>query len=141
MSRIRTPHVIEETGKRVSTYERLRLEVEALAKEADLAGWNAFVESIQVPRDLYPALMTKRPELLSLMKARGPMSEEDVNKLLKVIAVLIRTNIALQKHAEQVAHLVDNWTGNFKALESVGQQIRMFANFRHADVDREGEED
>lgn len=131
----RRPHLDETSGKRITTFERLRLEVEQLATDASLDSWESFIEHMELPGEFVPAMMTMRPDLLVLVgKRTEPMSAADANKLIECIRVLMATNIALKQHAEQVSHLVGNWMNSFKSAHSVAEQISMFANFRHRDV-------
>jgi Trm5-related predicted tRNA methylase len=103
--------------------------VKQLSKEAKLDSWNSFVTELKVPQDIIPAIITGRPELLMLATPRA-MSAEEVKDLYKLIGGLVETNIALREHTAKVAQLVDNWGNNFKALQSIGEKIRNFANFK-----------
>lgn len=94
-----------------------------------LASWNAFVREMKLPSDLYPAMQTGRMELLALVKARA-MTEAEVKLLLDMISNLIQTNYCLQKHAEQLAIMVNGWAGAFTHLRSMGEKVQDFANFR-----------
>ncbi len=104
-------------------------EIERLASQCKLASWSSFVEELKVPRDIYPALESNRPEMLALAVPR-PMDADEVAVLYKLIGGLVRTNQALREHAEQLARLVDNWSQMFQGLASTGQRIHDFANFR-----------
>lgn len=130
---------------RKSKTDELREELVQLAKKAKLGGWNEFVEEINCPTDVAAALITGRPELLRIIQPRD-MTKDEVTSLYKLLAVLIETNMTLQQHAQQVAHLVDNWMDGFKVLRSLADQIHMFADFNHAliadeDADEEEKEE
>jgi hypothetical protein len=108
-----------------------------LSARCKLDGWSSFVETLSLPQDVYPALLTGRPELLRLVQPRA-LSADEAGKLLKALGVLIETNMALREHAEQMAQLVDNWSGMFAGLHSTGEKIQRFANFER--ITAEGEE-
>lgn len=94
-----------------------------------LEAWNAFIRAIDLPAEIYPALMTGRTELLNLIQPKA-LSAEDSKVLFNLICVLIQTNVALQTHAEQLSVMVDNWSGAFKHLESLGRKVQDFAAFK-----------
>lgn len=108
--------------------------VDEAQKRSDIAleSWNSFVRELQVPSELMPALMTARPQLIKLVKPRA-MSEEEVKQLLEIIGTLMETNWVLQEHSRTVAHLVKEWVGAFRGLNTVGWRIRNFANFVRSD--------
>lgn len=108
--------------------EALDAFIDECGTKCTLTGWNAFVEELAVPPDMFPALVTNRPELLKAAKPRA-MSAEEVAVLYKLIAGLIETNSALREHAEMLAQSVDSWADAFKQLRSVGNKIQRFANF------------
>jgi hypothetical protein len=109
-----------------------------LAKRARLDGWTSFVEALQVPAELAPAIMTGRVELLKITPTRD-YSAAEVAVLFKLIGALMETNAALREHAQEVAHLVDNWASAFKTLAAVGAKVEKFANFRHDQIGEESE--
>ena len=104
-----------------------------LAAEARLDAWNAFVEELRVPSELYPALITNRPELIRLAKPRA-LTAEEADALYKLIAGLIETNGALRIHAAQVAALVQDWVGAIHGMVSTARKVRQFANFEHSGI-------
>lgn len=108
--------------------ERLAQRIQEVSK-GSLASWNEFVASLNVPADIMPAIVTGRAELLRAMPARDlPAPEAAV--LYQLIAGLLETNAALRLHAETIAQLVNDWTGQFKGLATLGQQINDVAFFR-----------
>lgn len=115
--------------KKMTKVESLDAMVRAFAEAGALRSWNDLVEEVGVPADLYPALVTSRPELIKLATPRA-MSAEEVAVLYKLIGALVQTNMALKRHASEVAVLADNWAATFKHLDGVGRQIQHFANFR-----------
>ena len=101
-----------------------------LARKAKLDAWNAFVEELKVPSELFPALMTNRPEMVRLAPRR-PLSAEEADALYNLIAGLIETNSALREHAAQVATLVQDWMSGIHGLISTARKVRQFARFEH----------
>lgn len=116
--------------------DELNETITAMERTTRLRTWNDFVEAFDVPGDLFPALATNRAELLAFAPHRD-MKAEEVDKLYRMIGILIETNLELRQHAEQVAHQVRIWTDAFKALRSVGARIEAFAEFRRTDEDDE----
>jgi hypothetical protein len=111
--------------------EALDAQVTELAERCRLKDWSYYIEEIELPNDVLPALMTGRPELLKHLKPR-PLTEEETAKLYKALAALIETNMALREHAEKLAQLTDNWAQQFRGLQGVGNKIQNFANFRRS---------
>lgn len=99
-------------------------EVKKLAAKCSLESWNSFIEELIVPSELYPALMTNRPELIKNIPGRN-MNANEVKCLYQLIGTLIETNAALRQHAQQTAHLVNNWGAAFKQLQTIGGKITM----------------
>jgi hypothetical protein len=120
--------------------DELDAEIKRLASMAKLDGWNAFVEELKLPQDVYPALISNRPELLRLIQPRA-MNEQEAGAILKVLAGVIETNIALRQHAEQLAQFTSRWTDAFKHLRSLGERIENFANFKHRSAAEGGEDE
>jgi hypothetical protein len=116
----------------------LDADIARLSKAAKLDGWAAFVRELDIPMDIYPAIASGRTELLAMIRPRD-YSKEEMVKIFKLIAGLIETNVALREHAEQTSHLVDIWSDAFKQLESLGQRIKRFATFDHAEQEAEEE--
>ena len=123
----------------MKTAQDIDQRIRDLSARAKLDSWTSFVEEIQVPMDIAPAMVTGRPELIRLATPRDYKAEE-VGALLKLIAGLLETNAALREHAEQVAQLTSNWTSAFQTLDTVGRKIGRFAQFRHDDAAAEDEE-
>lgn len=119
-------------AKRIARDQELNDLIDRLNDASGLDDWNAYAESVDVPGELFPALMTGRPELLALLQPRA-MTAEEVGKLYKLISVLVRTNQLLQQHARAVAHQVDIWSDSFKQLATVGHRVQLFANFKRTD--------
>jgi hypothetical protein len=116
------------TGKRLSAVERVAMEVAEYRSKAKLDSWNSFVEELQVPSELYPALVTNRPELLRLVQAR-PLTSDECAVIYKLVAGLLETNAALRLHTARVAQLTNNLNGAMKQFGSAAQSIQQFANF------------
>jgi hypothetical protein len=111
--------------------EALDEQVTDLAARCRLKDWSYYIESIELPNDVLPALMTGRPELLQHLQPRA-LTEEETAKLYKALGALIETNMALREHAEQLAQLTANWAQQFRGLQGVGNKIQNFANFRRS---------
>jgi|SRR5215471_13281317 len=111
----------------------------ALAREAKLDGWNAFVEELKVPSELFGALMTNRPEMVRLAQRR-PLTAQEADALYNLIAGLIETNSALRAHAAQVASLVQDWMSGIHGMISTARKVRQFARFEHSGI-YEGDDD
>lgn len=105
------------------------VEIDRLSKNAKLDSWNSFVEELQVPGDIAPALYTMRPEMLKLVQPRQ-LSQLEHQTYLNLIAGLIQTNIALRQHTEETARLVGNWVGQVNGIIPLASRIQHFANFR-----------
>lgn len=124
----------ERRNSKADRHDRLDALLLKCREENQLESWNSFIEAVDVPRELAPALITGRTELLALMQPRE-LTKEQCAAMFAVIQVLIKTNVALKQHAEQTAHLVDVWANSFKQLASLGYDITQFANFRSFDGD------
>lgn len=118
------------------TTKQLDDEILRLAKAARLEDWNSFVEELQVPSELFPALATNRPELVRLAPRRA-LTAEEADALYKLIAALIETNQALRAHASQVADMATQFAGGINGVISTAMKIKRFAQFRHAELDEE----
>jgi len=111
--------------------EALDNQITDLAERCRLRDWSHYIESIELPQDVLPALMTGRPELLRTVRPRA-LTEDEAAKLYKAMAGLIETNMALREHAEQLAQLTNNWAQQFAGLHGVGEKIQRFANFKRS---------
>lgn len=109
-----------------------------LSKQAKLDSWNSFVEELQIPSEVYPALLTNRPELIRLARPR-PLNEEEVAALYKLIAGLLETNQALRLHAQQVGDMTREFSGALRGVITTAVKLKRFAQFRHDEVDDEDE--
>jgi len=119
---------MRERGLKPTADDRLNAEIDEARRNARLDSWTSFVEPLDVPSDIYPAILTLRHQLMKAAPARA-LTAEECKTVYAVIAGLIETNAALRSHAERLAQLVDNWADNFKALQRTGQRIQRFANF------------
>ena len=118
------------TPRKPSTLERLTIEIAELRGKAKLDSWNAYVTELQVPGDLYPALLTNRPELMATVPRR-PLNEHECDVLYKLIGGLLETNAALREHTARVAQLTENLASQMTGFMAVARQVEMFANFRN----------
>lgn len=114
--------------------ELLDAEIDRLSEATKLNSWTDFIDALNVPADLFPALMANRPELVKLVKPR-PLSTDEHKVYLELIAGILETNRALREHAQQLAQLTGNWADAFTALRSIGQRIERFANFKRSTKD------
>lgn len=118
-----------EKARKVSRKQELSELVLNLRKASKLDSWSSFVEELKLPSEIFPAIMTGRPELLRIAQPRAITAEEHA-AYLALIAGLIETNAALRAHTEQVAHLVETWMGQFQGSFALAQQINQFAAFQ-----------
>lgn len=118
-----------ETDKRLSGATRVALEIASFREQAKLDSWNSFVEELQVPSEIYPALVTSRPELLAAVQPRD-LPANEVGVLYKLIGGLLETNAALREHTERVAQLTGILNDSLKGFASAARSIHDFANFR-----------
>lgn len=115
----------------------LQDKVTELAAKAKLDSWNSFVEELQIPSELYPALVTSRPELIKVAKPR-PLTAEETAVLYRLIGALIETNQALREHASAVSSFVKEWVSSISGAMTNARKVAAFARFQHDYV--EGEE-
>ena len=121
----------------ISKAERLAAQIIELHKRTTLESWSAYIRDMQVPGDLYPALMTQRPQLMPKGRA---MTAEETQVLYNIIGTLIDTNAALRDHTQQTAILVTSWVEHFKGMFSLAQNIDNFANLRLPEDSAEDDE-
>jgi hypothetical protein len=120
--------------RKLSGLERIAAEIEEFRDKAKLDSWNSFIDELQVPGDIYPALVTMRPEL---MPPARELSAAECRTLYTMIGGLIATNVALRQHTERVAQLTENLSGQMVGFQRVARQIELFANFRNPEIDEE----
>lgn len=120
------------SGKKLSSVERIGIEIADYRRKAKLDSWNSFVEELQVPSDLYPAIMSNRPELVRAVRPRD-LPAYQVEILYKLIAGLIETNAALRQHTERVAQLTDNLNAAMTQFTRAALSIQQLANFTVSD--------
>lgn len=113
--------------------------LEEVEQAQPLDHWTSFIETLHFPREMAPAMVTGRPELLAILQPRD-LTAAECKVMFDLIGGLIRTNIALRQHAEKVSQLTDNWAGAFKQLASVGYDIQAFAKFERVEGAREQRE-
>lgn len=111
--------------------EDLAADIAKRAKLSKLQHWTAFVETLNVPGDIYVAMSSMRPELIAVIQPRA-LDLESSRALFKIIAALIETNQALREHAEQLSQFVLNWQNSFDQAASIARKIELFANFDRA---------
>ena len=125
------------------TAERLTELVRELNDQSKLKAWNELADDVKLfDPALAAALTANRPVLAKMSPlARGEQAAtaEQTKMLYHLVLVLLDTNGLLQRHAAQVAQLVENWAGHFKGLIKAGREIENFAKFREAYGD-EGDE-
>ncbi len=90
--------------------------------------WASFSEPLDVPADIGAALITGRPELLTL--ASRDMKKEEVSRLLNVLRVLMETNQLLKEHASLLAQRAELFVDAVKNSVAQAMKIEAFANFR-----------
>lgn len=131
---------LDMTKTKVSKEAELTQQIVDLAKRARLDSWHEFVETLQVPSELIPALITMRPELIKLASVRG-LTKDEAQALYTLIGALIETNMILRQHAQEVASMTKNWMGSVHGMVTVADRLVRFAEFRHADAAADDEED
>ena len=130
----------QEKTRKPSKTEELDAYLKELSGKIRMDGWNQLTESVKAPAEVMAALMTGRPELARTAPARA-LSVEECKALYHLLAVLIETNYALQRHAQETAKLVKNWGDAFTTLDSLGRRIERFANFQPSSIGVEDEGD
>lgn len=108
--------------------------IDELAKATKLEDWTSFVETLQIPGDIMPAIITQRPEMLKMVQPRQ-LSQPEHQAYINLIAGLIETNTALRQHAAEVARLAGNWMNMVSGMVGLAQRVKRFASF-----DRTGED-
>src|SRR5262252_8342811 len=93
--------------RKLSGLQRIQAEIAEYRDKTKLDSWNSFVEELQVPGDLYPALVTMRPELVRAATPQA-LDRDQCIVLYKLIAGLLETNAALREHTARVAQLTEN---------------------------------
>jgi hypothetical protein len=126
---ITMPTTTAEKVRKPTVTDRLDEQITELSRRCRMDNWAEFIGDFELPEDLLPAVMSGRYELVRAATPRA-MTGEEVAKLYRLIGVLLETNAALREHAQQVAEQVGIWTDAFKHLNSVGNRIEHFANFR-----------
>jgi Trp operon repressor len=114
-------------------FEELEQQITDLSKRAKLQAWNEFIEELQVPSELVPALMTNRSQLIRLARPRA-LTPDETESLYKLIAALLETNMALREHASQLACMMQNWVGSIYGSVKQAGRIGRFAEFRHEEA-------
>ena len=102
-----------------------------------MRSWSELSDDIKetLPTAICAAIMSGRPELVQfeVAAAKRPLYKS----LLRVIEVLLETNIALQVHAEEVAKRTRILEDSLKGVVTAARRIDNFANFR---TDWEGDD-
>jgi hypothetical protein len=114
--------------RKLSAIERLAEEIKSYREAAKLDSWTAFVDELQVPGDLYPGVVTNRPQLIKAATPRE-LSKDECAVLYNLIAGLLETNAALREHTERVGQLTENLNSQLTGFMRVAHQIKLFANF------------
>lgn len=89
---------------------------------------NELVEDVHLPADFAAALLTQRIELLKCI--HRPLSVSETESLAHAFGVLIKTNMELQNHCEQLAHRIDDLRSHAKGVVRSIERIDDLANFR-----------
>lgn len=133
-------NTLQDRARKRSRSEQIGDLLADYISSAKIDSWAAFVGELQVPSDLYPALLTMRPELLKAVTPRALTADEH-RTLLNLIAGLIETNVALRMHAQEVSTLANGWLDQFRGLDTVGRRIVAFAAFDRADQPADEEDE
>jgi len=133
-----------ERQRRGNRLEEIRAEAVDLARRAKLDSWSDFVRPLNIPREFAPAVMSGRFELIEICAAQVADREWDASErksMIKLVAGLLETNMALQEHAQGLSSLVTSWGQQFAGLEALGRQIETFADFGHKAIVRDAEDE
>lgn len=98
------------------------------SKSPVLKSWNELIEDVSLPNDFALALMSGRPELLRIVNR--PLSVEEARQVAHAMQVVMETNVALQRHCQEMADMVRDAYGNLKGLTTKLGQLEDHANFR-----------
>lgn len=121
------------TGRLVKRSSEQEEIIRDLAKRARIDSWTEFVETLQVPSELVPALVANRVELIRLAQPRD-LPAEEVKALYTLIGALIETNMTLREHASNISIMLNNWVGSIHGMVGVADRIGRFAQFRHEEA-------
>lgn len=113
----------------MSIKESLSETIQTLRQQCKLGCWTELVEEVSAPPDIALALLSGRPELIGMAKIR-PLNEDECRQLYHLIRVLLLTNRELQRHAEQMALLVEQFEGHFKGIARLASDIQKYAQFQ-----------
>lgn len=91
-----------------------------------LNNWNELVQEINLPQDIYAAIMTSREQLL----IPRDMNAEEVGMMMNAISVLMRTNRALQAHSMELAEKINDMRSHAKGLSIAIEKCHDLATFR-----------
>ena len=125
---------VKTVPRKLTGLQRITAEIEDYRERTKLESWNSFVEELQVPMELYPALVSNRPEMIAMATPRA-LTADECKVLYRLIGGLIETNAALRQHTERVAQLTENLAGQMIGFQRVAQQIELFANFRNPEME------
>lgn len=109
--------------------DHLEEQIAKISAAPSLDSWSSLVEEVQCPPEVFAAIMTGRPEVLRAAPATS-LEPAQVRELYKVLAVLIETNAALQKHAHGLSDLTREWSRTFKGLIRLARATEDYAAFR-----------
>jgi hypothetical protein len=125
-----TTDEVKVSPRRLTGLQRIAIEIAEYRDKAKLDSWNSFVEELKVPSELYPALLTSRPELVVAATPRA-MNADECKIIYKLIGGLLETNAALREHTARVAQLAENLSSQMLGFQRVAHQIELFANFKN----------
>lgn len=121
----------EKKPRPPTRHEKLAEMIKVLSATQVLRSPAELAEACTCPPELFAALITGRPELIKVAKAKA-LTVEECGQVYALIGTLIQTNAALIRHAEDVGKLVGDWADLFKGLSHLGVEIENFAQFKVA---------
>lgn len=113
-----------------------------LARRAHIAKPNDLVDDVSgtLPVEVVMAIRTGRPEFIKAATPRE-LTFDECKVLFHLIMVLMKTNQALQEHADQVGNMATTLVGNFRGLIGFAEDVGKFARFQHDQIGEADEVD
>jgi len=123
-----------EKTRRETGAEKMDRKLDEITADVGLSSWNDFVEALQVPSDLFPALLANRPQLIKLVTPRS-LSADEHRVYLDLISGLMATNDALRQHAAHVSHAADMVEQHLSGTIKSARRLSRFAEFKTSGED------
>lgn len=98
---------------------------------AEIRKPNELIGAVSLPVELAQALASGRPEIALMFKPRA-LSEVETVAVFKAFAVLMETNLALQRHSQLCADIAENFVQSFDGISRQAHSLIDFANYRES---------